>query len=175
MTDAAEHAPPDGETAEDPLPDPSGTDNADSRPSSKEHEALMDRFLRLGAEFENFKKRTEKERKRDTQRVRENLLRDFLEVADSVERALGYSDGADDVWIRGTEQIMSQLREVLLRNKVSAAETGETFDPLSQEAVGAIPNPTRKSGDIAHVERRGYRFDDGRILRNARVIVVKNA
>jgi molecular chaperone GrpE len=135
----------------------------------------MDRFLRLGAEFENFKKRAEKERKRETQRVKENLLRDFLDVADSVERALGYSDGADDVWVRGTEQIMSQLRDVLQRNKVSAAETGDTFDPLSQEAVGAIPDPNQKNGAIAHVERRGYQFTDGRVLRNARVIVVKNS
>jgi len=139
---------------------------------------FQDKYVRLAAEFENYKKRLAREHERSLSFVKERVLNDWLEVVDSLERALATAKAAetcDTCWIEGTERTLTQARGVLTRYKIKAVEsTGLSFDSSSMEALSTVPDPSKEDGVVIHTERTGYAFDDGTVLRPARVVVVRN-
>lgn len=134
-----------------------------------------DQCLRLAADFENYKKRTRSEMSEVRHRERDRVLLDWLEVADSAERALAGCRDSEGPWVEGLQGIVRQTRHLLERYEVVAMESDEaTFDPHQHEAIGAVPVPGVADGTVLQTERTGYRFRDGRVLRPARVVVARN-
>ena len=146
----------------------------EDRPGTVDSE-LQDKYLRLAAEFENYKKRLAREQERNLQRERERVLKDWLEIADSLDRAASLTVSSDEVWRQGTQNILGQVQTVLERWGLSRIDpTGQAFDSRLHDALAAVPDPHKPSGTVLSTERVGYVFKDGTILRPARVVVVKN-
>jgi molecular chaperone GrpE len=139
----------------------------------EELETWRDRALRLQAEIENFRKRQRRLAQERVEADRERLLRNFLQVADDLKRALD-TDGADDNHLReGIEVTYRSLRRVLEQEGVERIEAkGEPFDPLWHEAISTIPHQGAdvEPDTVVEVVQEGYRLDE-RLLRPARVVV----
>jgi molecular chaperone GrpE len=134
---------------------------------------LQDRLLRTAAEFDNYRKRQQREQEEILLYRYEPLVRELLPVLDSFERAIRSSEGLRDyqAFHDGVEMIMGQLREVLRRAGVEREEPeGEPFDPHRHEAVAAMPSEDVEADHIAMVVEPGYRLHD-RVVRAARVVV----
>ena len=138
-------------------------------------QGFQDRYLRLAAEFENYKKRIKREQERQAQLTRNRLLLDWLEIVDSLDRAVSCGERGEQTWREGTLRIRSQAETLLSKSGVSRFEpTGELFDANRHEAIAAIPRPGLENGTIISTERAGYLLKEGHVLRPARVVVVKN-
>jgi molecular chaperone GrpE len=138
-------------------------------------EMWRDRALRLQAEIENFRKRQRRLAEDRIEANRGRLLRNFLGVADDLERALR-SDGGDGEALREGVKVTKRSLEQLLRQEgVEPIQAeGERFDPNWHEAVGTVPQD-RVDADrdtVVDVTQPGYRLND-RLLRPARVIVAR--
>ncbi len=174
-----DEAPPPVAEAPPPAPPTTAAPSAPAGPSEEEQalreelERWKDRALRLEAEMDNFRKRLQRLAEERIAADRERLLRDFLEVADDLARALSV-DGADAESIRqGVELTHRSLMNLMSREGVTPIEAdGQPFDPAWHEAVGTVPaHQVGKEPDtVVHVVRAGYRLGD-RLLRPARVIV----
>jgi molecular chaperone GrpE len=130
---------------------------------------LNDRYLRLVADFENFKKRTARERESVVLLANERFAADMLEVVDNFDRALG----ADDAHLReGVLQIRRLLAAQLQRHGVSSIDSlNKPFNPQEHEAIAHIPSD-EPEGTVIDEITRGYRMHD-RIIRHAKVAVSK--
>jgi len=144
-----------------------------------ERDDLYDRLLRTTADFDNYRKRTDRERRELSEAAAADLIRDVLPVVDDLERALSAAGSADDgdspagSLRLGVELIRKQLLEVLRRRGVEPFETvGEMFDPAWHEAILHEPGTDRPEGEIVGEVRRGYRIGQ-RLLRPAQVRVAK--
>ena len=136
-------------------------------------EEWRDRALRLQAEIENFRKRQQRLAEERILADRERLLREFLRVADNLERALE-ADGSDGERLRqGVDLTYRALLLVLEQEGAEPIEAaGTRFDPVWHEAVGTVPHEHAgvAPDTVAEVVEAGYRLG-GRLLRPARVIV----
>ncbi|MBN8555058.1 MAG: nucleotide exchange factor GrpE [Deltaproteobacteria bacterium] len=132
-------------------------------------------YLRLAADFENFRRRAVKERQDSERNGREKILRGFLEIFDNLERGLSQSKNEDSALAEGIRMIISQA-EIWMRSEgLERVETkGKLFDPTIHEAVSQIEDNTKPSGSILEEVKRGYKWSD-RLLRPAAVIVSKNS
>jgi molecular chaperone GrpE len=141
----------------------------------EELETWRDRALRLQAEIENFRKRQRRLAEDRIEANRARLLRNFLMIADDLERALN-AEGGDETSLReGVEVTQRSLSQFLKQEGVESIEAeGETFDPAWHEAVGTVSPETAgvEQGTVVGVTRTGYRLN-GRLLRPARVVVAK--
>lgn len=131
-----------------------------------EYDDLNDKYLRLAADFENFRKRSV----RDTeQRIAQSIgqfARDMLEVADSLDRALEAEGGAHE----GLAQIQKLLIQVMKRQGIESFESvGEKFDPTRHEAIAMIPSDVDE-GTICDQVCKGYCLQD-KVIRPAQVVV----
>ncbi len=136
---------------------------------------LRDRMLRIAADFDNWKKRSRKELTDTEARSREQVLRDFLEIVDNLERAtasLGEGKEADPKAIRdGVDLVLRQFRNKLERYQVKVVEAkGQPFDPRLHEAISQAPTPDAKPGSVLHELQKGYMIGE-RLLRPAMVVV----
>src|SRR5262249_31291888 len=141
----------------------------------EERDQLRDRLLRTQAEFDNFRKRTERERLDTIERAAESVLRDLLPVVDDLERALGAeaTSEAAPSYRRGVELIHRQLTELLTRRGVKPIEAlGQDFDPHLHQAVASEAVPGARDGEVVEELRRGYTLGD-RLLRPAMVKVAQ--
>ncbi len=156
--------------ADDAPEGPAGDDSDEVAALRREIADLRDRSMRTLADFDNFRKRTERER-RDAQRFAAlGVLRDLLEVTDNLARALAAGGSADDLKT-GVEMILRQLEELLRRHGVEAiAARGERFDPAVHEAVSRLEDPDVATATVVDELQRGYRLHE-RLLRPARVVV----
>jgi molecular chaperone GrpE len=135
---------------------------------------LEDRYLRMAAEFENYRKRTKREIERVRRAERDRVLLDWLEAVDNVERALAAAKSASGPWREGLSAIHRQMMKILERYTVEPmTSTGRPFDPTLHEAIATMPAPGVKDGTVYHTERRGYLYQDGRVLRPAQVVVAR--
>lgn len=135
-----------------------------------------DRLLRTAAEFDNYRKRTERERREQTDRTVASLLLDFLAVVDDLERALSAGDGTSDVagYRRGVELIHAAMLDLLRRRNVTPlASIGTTFDPNVHQAVAVVAADGRADGEVVEETRRGYLIGDA-LLRPAMVKVARS-
>ncbi|MFO7741340.1 MAG: nucleotide exchange factor GrpE [Anaerolineae bacterium] len=140
----------------------------------EELETWRDRALRLQAELENFRKRQRRLAEETIQTDRARLLRNFLMIADDLERALR-AEGEQESLREGVEVTYRSLKQLLNQEGVERIEArGETFDPEWHEAVGTVPHQQADADrdTVVEVTQQGYRLD-GRLLRPARVIVAK--
>jgi molecular chaperone GrpE len=141
----------------------------------EERDQLRDRLLRTQAEFDNYRKRVERERLETIERAAESVLRDVLPVVDDLERALDAeaSNEAAASYRKGVELIHRQLTELLTRRGVKPIETlGKNFDPHLHQAVASEAVPGARDGEIVQELRRGYMLGD-RLLRPAMVKVAQ--
>jgi len=136
----------------------------------RENADLRDRSMRTLADFDNFRKRTERERQEAKRYALMEPLRDFLAVVDNLDRALSAQGSAEDLK-RGVEMTLRQFQEQLRRYGVREVPArGETFDPAVHEAVSRQEDPTVERPTVAEELQRGYMIHD-RLLRPAMVKV----
>lgn len=149
-----------------------GTESADTL--RQERDEAQDRLLRTAAEFDNYRKRTERERRELSEAVAADLVRDVLPVVDDLERALSASQDSADPGLRlGVELIHKQLLDALRRRGAEPFESvGRDFDPAWHEAVASEPAKGHRDGEIVAEMRRGFRIGS-RLLRPAQVRVAK--
>lgn len=139
---------------------------------TREKAEIQDRLLRLQAEFDNFRKRTERERLEFSEYAGEQTIRVLLPVLDDFERALKASAGsATGDLVRGIELIYNRLLDTLRKQGLEPISTeGVQFDPHLHEAIGRIESPEHEDGAIVNEFQRGYNFK-GKLLRPAMVQV----
>jgi molecular chaperone GrpE len=133
------------------------------------------RYMRLAADFQNYKKRTEKEKSDIYAFANEKFAADLLDVTDNFERAIDQdaASGADEKFIEGMKLIMEQLVNVLERNDVSEINAlGEDFDPNLHHAVQMEESAEYGSGKVTKVIQKGYTMRD-KVLRPAMVVVAR--
>ena len=140
----------------------------------RERDELYDRLLRTTAEFDNFKKRTERERRDFAEWAAAELIGDVLAVVDDFERALGVAAPPEAQGYReGVELIHRQLLDVLKKRGLQPLDTaGADFDPTLHQAVAYDESPGARDGEVVAELRRGYRLGE-RLLRPALVRVAK--
>lgn len=133
-----------------------------------------DKFLRLFAEFENYKKRTSKERVELFRTAGQEVIVSLLPVLDDFERALKELSKAEDKTLyTGIELISNKLKETLKNKGLQEAEAkpGDTFDADVHEAITQIPAPDKKlKGKIIDVIEKGFKLGD-KIIRHPKVVV----
>ena len=139
----------------------------------RQRDAHYERLLRVTAEFDNYRKRTERERRELVEQAAGDLLGDLLPVVDDLERALAADAGDGDAYRRGVEIIHRQLLDVMARRGVAPIEAaGADFDPTLHQAVVHEPSGSHRDGEVVEELRRGYTLR-GRLLRASMVKVAK--
>ena len=133
--------------------------------------AMEDRYMRALADLDNYRKRSVREVERRVAESRDALLRDWLEVVDSVERALRV--GPEDPCFEGMRAVLDQMEAILARQGVQRiGSAGEPFDPERHEAVAVVPSTDVPDRAIVEVARSGFALGD-RVLRPAEVVVAR--
>ena len=155
----------------EPAEDPRGSREADELETARrEIQELKDRQLRKLAEFENFKKRTEREKSDYFRFALADFFRDLLPVLDNFERALAHSDPSDDEYRQGVTLIYRQLVDALRKRGLTEVPTDGPFDPNIHEAVAREASSEHEANTILQVLQKGYYLND-RLLRPAFVRV----
>jgi len=143
--------------------------------TAKEEElkALNDKYLRLAAEFDNYKRLAHRDQRDQIRFGNEQLLRELLPVVDNLERAIKAAKGAtsSEGLIQGVDLTLKQLQGVLGKFGVQSIPTmGQPFDPSGHQAVATVPSSQVPDQHVVEECQRGYRLHD-RILRPAMVTV----
>ena len=141
----------------------------------RERDEHYDRLLRTTAEFDNYRKRTERERQSIFDTAASGIIEELLPLVDDLERALDADPGDEgaDAYRKGVELIHRQLIEILRRRGVKPIEAlGADFDPNLHEAVVLEPSPGHRDNEVIGELRKGYMLND-RLLRPASVKVAK--
>jgi molecular chaperone GrpE len=140
---------------------------------AEEVKVLNDKYLRLAAEFENYKRLIQRDQRDQIRFGNEQLLKELLPVVDNLERAIKSSreGGSSDVLIQGVDLTLKQLTGALTRFHVVPVETvGRLFDPATHQAVASVASDKVPDQHIVDEFQRGYFLHD-RILRAAMVSV----
>ncbi len=139
----------------------------------RERDDYYDRLLRKTAEFDNYRKRVERERREQSEYAAADVLTELLPLVDDLERALGADTQSTEAYRKGVELIHKQMLDLLRRRDVKPIQAvGEKFDPHVHQAVAHEHVPGHEEGDVVEEFRRGYRMRD-RLLRPAMVKVAK--
>jgi molecular chaperone GrpE len=134
-----------------------------------EHEAL----LRALADFDNYRRRVERDRASAARSGKRDVILSLLEVLDGFDRALNHIDDAPSSVAQGVQAIHRNLLGVLERHGVTRFDSlGEPFDPRFHDAIGTVDSDEVESGTVADEFQRGYRWGD-EVLRPARVRVAQ--
>jgi molecular chaperone GrpE len=138
-----------------------------------------DKYVRLLADFDNFRRRAHKDRQDVIQYGHENLVKDLLSTVDNLDRAIEHAhrnDGGDLAsLLQGVELVQRELYAVLAQHEVRAIDAeGSEFDPALHEAMAHVQDDSAAPNTVIEVLQRGYQLRD-RLLRPARVVVAKSA
>ena len=145
--------------AEDPKPDPVA-----------EYAALNDKYLRLCAEYDNFRKRSQKEKDSLYADIKAETLKKFLPVYDNLVRALDQST-EDEAYRRGVEMIMTQFNTTMEKLGVTEIDSlGQKFDPAFHNAVMHVEDAEKGENEIVEVFQKGFLMGD-KVIRFAMVKV----
>lgn len=142
-----------------------------------ELKALNDKYLRLAAEFDNYKRLAQRDQRDQIRFGNEQLLKELLPVVDNLERAIkaAKDGGSGDGLIQGVDLTLKQLNGALGKFGVQAITTvGQPFDPSGHQAVASVPSDHVPEQHVVEEFQRGYRLHD-RILRAAMVTVSTGA
>ena len=136
----------------------------------QDYDELDDRFKRILAEFENYKKRSSKERDGLYNSILSDVIEVMLPVVDNLENAAKV-ETADENYKQGVELVLKQFKDVLKSKGVEEIKAlGETFDPELHEAVGSIQDESLGEKEIAQEYRKGYKIGN-RVIRHSMVVV----
>ena len=138
---------------------------------ARERDEYLDALQRLKAEFDNFRKRTARERAAQVVRANEGLVKELLPVLDDLERALEAAEDHEEAKLEdGVRLVHRSLADLLARDGLEEIDTDGAFDPHVHEALLAQPVDGAEPGSVVQVLQKGYRLGD-RVLRPARVVV----
>ncbi|MEI6971079.1 MAG: nucleotide exchange factor GrpE [bacterium] len=150
------------------------------KPAGKKDEAmavrlaeLEDSKLRLLADFDNYRKRSVRDREAAVRLARENMLVEFLPVIDNIELGINaaMSHNVDKAFVEGYRMVADQLTAALARFGLKPQDAeGAQFDPNLHEAIQQVPSDEHEAGKVISVARRGYLSGDA-VLRPAQVVV----
>ncbi|GAA0295747.1 molecular chaperone GrpE [Gracilibacillus halotolerans] len=138
-----------------------------------EHKEMEERLLRVQAEYDNFRKRSQREKEASLKYKSQDVIEELLPVMDNFERALqveAHDEAAKNI-IQGVDMIYRQLHTVLENQGVSEIKTvGEVFDPNLHQAIAQVNEEGFESGQITETLQKGYQLKD-RVIRPAMVKV----
>lgn len=144
--------------------------NLDPQKLQEDLENTTDRLKRLMAEFDNYKKRSAKEREHLYSSVVADIMMAFLPVMDNLEKAIN-TNTTDEGYKQGMELVAKQFKDVLKSFGLEEIKSeGEIFDPSLHEAVSSIQDDTKRSQEIVTEFRKGYKMGD-KVIRHAMVVV----
>ena len=136
----------------------------------EDYDALDDHFKRILAEFENFKKRSKKERESLYNSILSDVVESILPILDNLENA-AKAETKDENYKQGIELVLKQFNDVLKSKGIEEIEAeGETFDPELHEAVRSVQDETKGEKEIVEVYRKGYKIGN-KVIRHAMVSV----
>jgi molecular chaperone GrpE len=164
--------------ADEPLTDApdagAATETSELAELQRERDDYKDRWLRKGAEFDNYRKRIERERREQADQAVVDLLQDLLLVVDDFDLALTVDAGEGGAANRkGIEMIHGKLHDLLRKQGVKPIDAlGADFDPNQHQAVMHEDSPEHREGEVIGELRKGYTMND-RLLRPAMVKVAK--
>ena len=139
-------------------------------PKQQELDELNDRYKRVLAEFENYKKRSGKEREMLYNSILSDIVEVFLPIVDNLENALKI-ESQDVEYKKGIELILKQFKDILKTKGVEEIPAiGEIFDPSLHEAVSSIQDPEKNAQEIVQEYRKGYKIGN-RVVRHSMVVV----
>jgi molecular chaperone GrpE len=152
-----------------------GAGAADVATAKQELATMSDRMMRLAAEFDNFRKRSERERADTWARAQADLAGRLLDTLDDLERVIQHSDDTEDSMLQGVRLVERKLRQALSAAGLEAVDAENApFDPNIMEAVAMVGADSKDEDDVvSDVFQRGYTFK-GTLLRPARVRVKKH-
>lgn len=152
--------------------DPEQEQQEETPSDTKEDEELQAKYLRLAADFQNYKRRVEKEKSDIYLFANEKFALDLLEVIDNFERAILHAEESSDKGLKeGMDMIFKQLVGVLEKNKIEEIKaSGEDFDPNFHNAVMMEESADHESGKVSAVLQKGYLLN-GKVIRPAMVKV----
>ena len=166
-----------GQPPEGITPAQEGGNSEETEPESLEVTLAEaeDRFLRLQAEFENFRRRSARERAEAHRYGHQNFVKDLLPTVDNLERAVDHAMAGDEGGlegvVQGVELVSRELLSALEKHGVCEIEAlGQAFDPNFHEAVGQVQDDDSPPNSVVQVLEKGYRIHD-RMIRPARVMV----
>lgn len=144
--------------------------NGELAKTKQELEETTDRLKRIMAEFENYKKRSSKEKEMLYNSILSDIISSFLPVIDNLEKA-AEAKTEDENYKQGLELVLKQFKDVLTKFGVEEIKTvGETFDPEVHEAVSSIQDDTKGEKEIVQEFRKGYKIGT-KVVRHSMVIV----
>lgn len=136
----------------------------------QDYDELDDRYKRILAEFENFKKRSAKEREVLYNSILSDVIEVILPVVDNLENAAKV-ETKDESYKQGVELVLKQFKDVLTSKGIEEIKAvGETFDPSLHEAVGSVQDDTKGEKEIVQEYRKGYKIGN-RVIRHSMVVV----
>ena len=139
-------------------------------PKQKEYDDLNDRYKRVLAEFENYKKRSSKERETLYNSILGDIVGVFLPIVDNLENAVK-AETQDTEYKKGIELVLKQFKDILKAKGVEEIESiGQTFDPSQHEAVSSIQDPEKGVQEIVQEYRKGYKIGS-KVIRHSMVVV----
>ncbi|MCR6571752.1 nucleotide exchange factor GrpE [Campylobacter insulaenigrae] len=139
-----------------------------------EYDTLKDAYLRANAEFENIKKRMEKEKLSATIYANESFAKDLLDVVDALEAAVNV-DASDEISLKikeGVQNTLDLLLKKLEKHMVKSIDASGEFNPNLHEAMFHVESADYESGHIVQLLQKGYMMND-RVIRSAKVSVAK--
>lgn len=136
----------------------------------QELDDVTDRYKRVLAEFENFKKRSMKEREGLYNSILSDVIESLLPVVDNLENAVKIAT-EDEKYKEGIELVLKQFKDVLQSKGIEEIKTvGETFDPNLHEAVSSVQDESKGEKEIVEEYRKGYKIGN-RVIRHSMVVV----
>ncbi|RMD97659.1 MAG: nucleotide exchange factor GrpE [Bacteroidetes bacterium] len=151
------------------------SDNNDTDSLKQQLEEMKDKYMRLFAEFENYKRRTLKEKADWFKTAAEDTMSALLPILDDFDRARKFAEENDNEgWSEGMELLYQKLYSVLKSKGLEPMQSnGEEFDPEIHNAITEIPAPDEEmKGKVVDTVEKGYRLND-KIIRHAKVVVGK--
>ena len=138
--------------------------------SNEEYDELNDRYKRVLAEFENFKKRSQKERESLYNSVLGDIITGMLPAMDNLENAVK-AESKDEQYKQGVQLVEKQFKEFLNKHNVEEIPTdGQIFDTSLHDAVGSVQDESKQSQEIVQEYRKGYKLGS-KVLRHSMVVV----
>ncbi len=140
-----------------------------------ERDQYLDALQRLKAEFDNYRRRTERDRQAVVVAAQREVVRGLLPVMDNLERAVAALGDRGEEIVAGLEMVRGQLAGLLAGHGVEEIEAvGRAFDPNVHEAVAQVPSAEHPDGAVVEVVEKGYRISE-HVLRPSRVVVAAGA
>lgn len=140
----------------------------------KRLEETHERYVRVSADFDNFRKRAAREREETIKVGNERLLKDLLPVIDNLERAVAAGTGDNEALLSGVKMVLKQFHDTLARHGVVGfSAVGEPFDPVRHEALMQQETADVAAGVVLSELEKGYFLND-RLVRPAKVVVAKS-